>query len=422
MRAVICLEVVKMMKKSDSWCSAYSLCTVLIIVGVVVGSCALPAVPDGGPRDKEAPVIIEASIPQGSVNVVAHNATWKFDEFVVLSSPQQNFVSSPPLPTGTTFEMRGKTFTVSWPEPLLEQSTYVFQWGNTLRDLHEGNVIKGVQWVFSTGNALDSGEIQGRVVNPWTGEGVQDAAVCLYPTSDHWKGGPALSDSCVFTVANYATRTNDSGYYRFSFLRSDTAFAIRAFADSDGNNKLSPGELTPIGYLDDTWRPWDGPWKESEGPVDYIPPILLMDQNAVADSVLEWEPWGADSSGTLILTWKHGCGPHFFRGDSLELASPVGQPFTIQLKSTDGIYAQWTSETPCAEHTQVLIGLPPGTYTLQAVYDSNANGLLDPGNYWHQEQPETRIFAKETIEIKANWEVKTRWELPRNNPISWDFH
>ncbi|NDH90400.1 MAG: hypothetical protein EBZ22_05875, partial [Flavobacteriia bacterium] len=74
-------------------------------MGIIWG-CALPAAPDGGPRDKDAPVILEASIPNGSVQVSAREATWKFDEFVVLSSPQQNFTSSPPLPTGTTFELR----------------------------------------------------------------------------------------------------------------------------------------------------------------------------------------------------------------------------------------------------------------------------------------------------------------------------
>jgi hypothetical protein len=56
------------------------------------------------------------------------------------------------------------------------------------------------------------------------------------------------------------------------------------------------------------------------------------------------------------------------------------------------------------------------------VYDRNANGTLDAGDYWTGQAPETRIFATEKIEIKANWEVETHWELPRNNPISWEFH
>ena len=403
-----------------NWYCVPSLGVTFITLASIIWGCALPAAPDGGPRDKEPPVILETSIPQGSVNVREAEVWWRFDEFVVLSSPQQNFISSPPLPVGTTYELRGKSFKVAWPEPLLENSTYVFQWGNTIRDLHEGNVLKGVQWVFSTGNQLDSGEIQGRVVDPWTGEGMKDVAVCLYPTSDHWKGDPVLSDSCVFTVANYATRTNDSGYYTFSFLRTDTAYDIRAFADSDGNNKLSPGELTPIGFLTDTWRPWNSPWKENWGPVDYLPPILLMDQKALPDSVLAWEPWGADSSGTLKLSWTHGCGPR--QAVDGELSYPEGLPFLLQLKDKTGIYAQWTSDQPCADHTEVLTGLPPGTYTLQAVYDRNANSALDAGDYWSGQVPETRIFATEKIEIKANWEVETHWELPRNNPISWEFH
>jgi len=420
MRAVVSLEAVKMMQKSQFRYSVPSLSSIFLLASLAVGSCALPAAPNGGPRDQTPPIILESSVAMGSVNVRGNEISWRFDEFVVLSSPQQNFFSSPPLPAGTTYELRGKTFKVAWPEPLMEQSTYVFQWGNTIRDLHEGNILKGVQWVFSTGNMLDSGEIQGRVVNPWTGEGVKDAAVCLYPTRNHWHGDPVLNDSCVFNIANYATRTDDSGYYTFSFLRTDTAYAIRAFADADGNNKLSPGELTPIGYLPDTWVPWDSPWKASDGPVDYLPPILLLDQKAIPDSLLAWEPWGADSSGTLTLSWTHGCGPTYAVDE--ELSNPEGMPFLLQLKGKTGIYAQWMSDQPCTSHTEVLTGLPPGTYTLQAIYDCNANGILDAGNYWEGEQPETRIFAQEKVEIKANWEVETVWELPRINPISWEFH
>ena len=406
--------------KRFSWFAEFSLRGSFISFVALTTQCALPAAPDGGPRDKEPPVILEASVLNGSVNIRETEVFWRFDEYVVLSSPQQNFFSSPPLPVGTTYELRGKTFKVAWPEPLLENSTYVFQWGNTIRDLHEGNVLKGVQWVFSTGNQLDSGEIQGRVVDPWTGEGVKDASVCLYPTRSHWHGDPVFNDSSVFAPATYATRTNDSGYYTFSYLRTDTAYAIRAFADADGNNKLSPGEMTPIGFLADTWGPWESPWKESWGQVDYVPPILLMDQKAVADSMLNWEPWGADSSGTLTLSWTHGCGPTYAADE--ELSDPEGMPFLLQLKGKTGIYAQWISDQPCTSHTEVLTGLPPGTYTLQAIYDCNANGILDAGNYWEGEQPETRIFAQEKVEIKANWEVETVWELPRNNPISWEFH
>ena len=126
--------------KRFSWLAEFSLRGSFISFVALTTQCALPAAPDGGPRDKEPPVILEASVLNGSVNIRETEVFWRFDEYVVLSSPQQNFFSSPPLPVGTTYELRGKTFKVAWPEPLLENSTYVFQWGNTIRDLHEGNV------------------------------------------------------------------------------------------------------------------------------------------------------------------------------------------------------------------------------------------------------------------------------------------
>ena len=95
-----------MRQNLGNWYSVPSLGVTFITLTSIIWGCALPAAPDGGPRDKEPPVILEASVPHGSVNVRGNEISWRFDEFVVLSSPQQNFTSSPPLPVGTTYELR----------------------------------------------------------------------------------------------------------------------------------------------------------------------------------------------------------------------------------------------------------------------------------------------------------------------------
>lgn len=406
MRGKVRFENVKVMQKRGNWYSGYSLFRLFAWMSVAITGCALPASPDGGPRDQQPPIILTASIRLGSTGIEAEKATWTFDEYVVLASPQQNMLSSPPLPAGTTYELKGKTLVISWPEPLLDSSTYVLQWGNTVRDLHEGNVLKGIQWVFSTGNALDSGELRGQVVDPWSGKGVKDAAVCLYPAD--------VGDSCVMGPARYATRSNDSGYYHFTYLRENMSYALRAFADADGNNKLSTGEITPIAV---TATAQAQRYVES-APYDLAPPLPLLSATAIADSLLDWTPWGEDSAGVFSFTYVHGCGPMI--GDSL--AYPNARPIVIQLKGKLGVYAEWTSMTPCATQKGEVHGLPPGKYTLQAFYDQNSNGVLDAGDYWEVQQPETRIFAKDPIEIKAQWTIESTWEIDRYDPIYWGVH
>ena len=205
----------------------------------LIVSCSLPAAPDGGPRDTTPPKIIFSSVENNSTNVLTNELKWTFDEYVVLQSPSRNIFSSPPLPENTKYEIRGKSLIISWDNDLLSSSTYVIQMGAAIKDLHEGNVLKGIQWVFSTGSSLDSGEIIGQIIDSWSNSPAKDIAVCLYPDQGN-------NDSVIFKPALYSSRTDDSGFYKLEYIVRDKAYKIRAFKDTDGNNRLSVGEMTPI--------------------------------------------------------------------------------------------------------------------------------------------------------------------------------
>jgi hypothetical protein len=51
----------------------------------MLAGCALPAPPDGGPRDEVGPKVLRPSVPMGATSVDAHSLEWTFDEFVVLA-------------------------------------------------------------------------------------------------------------------------------------------------------------------------------------------------------------------------------------------------------------------------------------------------------------------------------------------------
>jgi hypothetical protein len=48
----------------------------------------------------------------------------------------------------------------------------------------------------------------------------------------------------------------------------------------------------------------------------------------------------------------------------------------------------------------------PGNYHIQAIYDSNRNGIWDAGNIYTNTPPEKIILTKNPIKIKANFEIK----------------
>lgn len=56
-------------------------------------------------------------------------------------------------------------------------------------------------------------------------------------------------------------------------------------------------------------------------------------------------------------------------------------------------------------------GLKPGKYKLVVIEEQNKNGRWDTGNYFEHRQPERKIFYKQDIELRANWEFEAELSL-----------
>ena len=197
------------------------------------------------------------------MNVRGAEVWWRFDEFVVLSSPQQNFISSPPLPVGTTYELRGKSFKVAWPEPLLENSTYVFQWGNTIRDCTKGMSSRGCSGYSR--REINSIRAKSKAASSIHGpvKGVKDVAVCLYPTRSHWQGTPSSDLICLRrpTMPPEPTTAGTTPFrsaHRYGLCHPGLCRCRR-------EQQTQPGEIDPIGFWTDTWRPWEQPLERKTG-------------------------------------------------------------------------------------------------------------------------------------------------------------
>ncbi len=55
--------------------------------------------------------------------------------------------------------------------------------------------------------------------------------------------------------------------------------------------------------------------------------------------------------------------------------------------------------------------LEPAGYILRVIIDANKNGVWDTGNYLESIQPEKVLYYSEVIELRANWEIETLWNL-----------
>ena len=55
--------------------------------------------------------------------------------------------------------------------------------------------------------------------------------------------------------------------------------------------------------------------------------------------------------------------------------------------------------------------LNEGKYYLRAFIDRNGNGIWDSGDFYNALQPEEMYYLPKVIEIKANWDITTEWNL-----------
>ena len=86
----------------------------------------------------------------------------------------------------------------------------------------------------------------------------------------------------------------------------------------------------------------------------------------------------------------------------LNLAGEITYPIFVQLTDEKGkLYREiYLSEATAIDFNT----LEPGNYLIRIIFDSNANGTWDTGNYLKKIQPERVIYYPSVIEMRANWE------------------
>lgn len=220
----------------------------------VVWSCAEPSMPAGGPKDTRPPMLHKKrySTPNGSLNYPYQRVILTFDEWVRLKNASTQVVISPPLRDRPLITVRNKSVVVSWKEPLKDSTTYVIQFGESVSDLTEGNVVPNLKLVFSTGPYLDSLTCKGQVLLADTREPAADTWVMLYRD---------LADSMPLTQKPYYfTQTDAGGNFKLDYLRGGR---YRVFAlQEKGNDYRYNNPQEKIGFLDtsfvinDTLQPY----------------------------------------------------------------------------------------------------------------------------------------------------------------------
>ena len=196
--------------------------------------CANIVPPEGGLRDTLPPVLVKSSPANHTHDFNSERITFTFDEYVDLDNYQQNVIVSPLPVNMPTMTRKLNTITIKMRDSIESNTTYSFNFGNSIKDINEGNIFKDFVYTLSTGSYIDSMEFGGRVILAENGQTDTTLAVMLYRDMD---------DSAVINKRpRFITRLNSNGYFKFRNLPPGT-FRVYALKDEGSYRYLSTKQL-----------------------------------------------------------------------------------------------------------------------------------------------------------------------------------
>ena len=222
----------------------------LIVLVLSFSQCAKKGRPDGGPKDEDAPLFVTANPPYETINFDKNEINIYFNEYIKLKDLSKQLIISPPLnpenpPLISPQGSPSKYINIQILDTLLENSTYIFDFGNSVQDNNESNTLERFKYVFSTGAYIDSLTLAGNVKNSFKSESVENIKLLLYRLDS------AYTDSAVYNrKPDYVTSTLDSSNYEFSNLRKGN-YLLVALNDARSDYVFNP-KTDEIGFLKDT--------------------------------------------------------------------------------------------------------------------------------------------------------------------------
>lgn len=210
---------------------------VLLVILVTTSGCARTGYPTGGPRDVDPPVVLNAKPANESHHFDANEFYLQFNEYVVLKNASENILVSPPMAQKPEFTTKGKGIRVKLNDTLQPNTTYLFQFKEAIADFTEGNLLPSYEYVFSTGDKMDTLTLEGRVLNARNGQPWKETlTVMAYAVETQPAASPNDTLGCS-TQPDFITRCDKEGYFAFHYI-PEGHYRVVALEDKNRNLRV----------------------------------------------------------------------------------------------------------------------------------------------------------------------------------------
>ena len=219
----------------------YSLFGILLL-SLIVTSCANKGVITGGEKDTIPPVMI-GSVPfDQSLNYKGTEIILTFDERVQAPQLQRKLLITPFTDTQYKVKINKNIVQLSFEESFADSTTFTINFSDAITDVTENNPGRNVVVAFSTWDIIDSLTVFGKVLDLMSNQPIEAAAVSVYESNDTLD---------IFTgKPYYFAITDEQGRFTIQNMRGGL---YRMYAFSDANsNYLNEPSIEAHGFIADT--------------------------------------------------------------------------------------------------------------------------------------------------------------------------
>ncbi|WP_294824675.1 Ig-like domain-containing protein [uncultured Flavobacterium sp.] len=221
----------------------------IFFIAITLTGCAKRGGITGGAKDTIPPILVGSSPRNMSTEFKGREIRIDFNEYIKVKDINKQMIISPPMkyqPEIIPMGSASRFISIKIKDTLQENTTYSFNFGQSITDNNEGNPYSQFKFIFSTGTYIDSLSLKGGIKDAYSREADNFVTVMLYEANE------TFNDSTIYKERpRYVTNTLDS-MVNFSLENlKEGRYHLIALKDKNNNYKFDP-KADKIAFLNET--------------------------------------------------------------------------------------------------------------------------------------------------------------------------